>query len=99
MTTQISRDMSEERLKQIETSLLQFPPDVQLQAVELTTEIRRLRQREADLESAANLWEELYKQDTENVRQEAYMEGWQDCEEHQKSRIDDDGEYARGVRI
>lgn len=120
MEAHTQQDMSEEQLRKIERV-------ASGREAELITEIRRHRQREAelvvdnqkwitlyegtlapelnsksqkisDLETALNLQEGLY-QEADQVRREAYIEGWQDCEEHQKDRIDDIGGYARGVRV
>lgn len=91
----IPQGMSEEQLREIERGFVAYlgaDTDFACQR-ELVAEVRRLRQREADLETSSNLWEGLYKEVTNHIRKEAYMDGWHDCEEHQQ------GEYARGVRV
>lgn len=92
MEAHTQQDMSEEQLRKIERVAIGHE-------LELITEVRRLRQRETDLSTAATLWEGLYKDKTEKVRQEGYIAGWQDCEERLNDWQANHEDYARGVRV
>lgn len=91
MSPTTQHGMTEQRLKTIEFSAI---GDEQ----ELITEVRRLQQREADLETALNLQEGLYRElQAESVHP-------LDPDYPLPSFLiqepkDDHGEYARGVRV
>lgn len=101
MEVHTQQGMSEERLAKMATmSWGHYDHSI----AELIAEVRRLRQREAYLQSAANLWEGLYKELKSEIDHplgyEHPLPSWLSQEWlNQNPPEDDNGEYARGVRV